>query len=118
MVATRIIIGSLLLSCFLGCSRTFHPDLLSYIELDMPSSQAVEILGEPSYRYTKDKTDYYIYTYQSPAPLAQDELRRENSLRMDTYRRDDLISIRQYAIAVRSNAVVHIEALSTTDSDR
>lgn len=84
----------------------------------MPSSQAVEILGEPSYRYTQDKTDYYIYTYQSPAPLAQDELRRENSLRMDTYRRDDLISIRQYAIAVRSNAVVHIEALSTTDSDR
>ena len=118
MVATRIIIGSLLLSCFLGCSRTFHPDLLSYIELDMPSSQAVEILGEPSYRYTQDSTDYYIYTYQSPAPLAQDELRRENSLRMDTYRRDDLISIRQYAIAVRSNAVVHIEALSTTDSDR
>lgn len=118
MIATRIIIGSLLLSCFLGCSRTFHPDLLSYIELDMPSSQAVEILGEPSYRYMQDSTDYYIYTYQSPAPLAQDELRRENSLRMDTYRRDDLISIRQYAIAVRSNAVVHIEALSTTDSDR
>ena len=84
----------------------------------MPSSQAVEILGEPSYRYTQDSTDYYIYTYQSPAPLVQDELRRENSLRMDSYRRDDLISIRQYAIAVRSNAVVHIEALSTTDSDR
>ena len=118
MIATRIIVGSLLISCFLGCSRTFHPDLLSRIELAMPSSQVTEILGEPSYRYTQDSTDYYVYTYQPPAPLAQDELRRENSLRMDIYRRDDLISIRQYAIAVRSNAVVDIEALSTTDSDR
>ena len=118
MIATRIIAGSFLLSCFLGCSRTFHPDILSRVELAMPSSQVTEILGEPSYRYTKDKTDYYVYTYQPPAPIAQDELRRENFLRMDIYRRDDLISLRQYAIAIKSNVVVQIELLSTTDSDQ
>ena len=82
----------------------------------MSPSQVTDILGDPTYRYTQRETDYFVYTYQSPTPLAQDQLRREHSLRMDSYNRNDLVPILQYAIAVRSNAVVQIEMRSTADS--
>ena len=116
MFIARTIVTVFLLLSLSGCVRTFHPELLNQIEQHMSSEEVIEILGDPAYRYTKGTTDYYIYTYQASARLAQDQLTRESISTRSAFARDDVLTVFEYAVAMRSNRVSQVESLPTTDS--